>query len=108
VNLETINLVLVGALTISSWVVGLFFLRFFRTSRDRLFVFFALAFLLLGCNWLGLAIVDWSEETRHWIFVLRLLAFVLVLVGAIDKNRRASSRAAGAKAREPRPGAGAA
>ena len=36
-----------GALAMACWVAGLFFLRFWRLSRDRLFVFFVLAFWLL-------------------------------------------------------------
>lgn len=86
----TLNLVLLGALSMAAWVAGLFFLRFWRSSRDRLFLFFSLAFWLLGLNWLARAVVHWEAEAQHEVFVLRLIAFVLIIVGIIDKNRRAA------------------
>ena len=82
------NLVLLGALALAGWVVGLFFLRFWRLSRDRLFIFFCAAFWLLAINWLSLAVIHWVLETRHQAFIVRLLAFVLIIIGVIDKNRR--------------------
>ena len=49
----------------ASGVVALFFLRFWRETRDRLFVIFAAAFALLGITRLAL------------IFVLCLLLIIL-------------------------------
>lgn len=83
-----INQLLWGALAMAGWVAGLFFLRFWRVSRDRLFLFMGIAFWVLALNWLGLALVHWVAETRHYVFVLRLLAFVLIIVGIVAKNRR--------------------
>ncbi len=82
------NQVLWGALAMASWVVGLFFARFWRTSRDRLLLFFALAFWVFSLNWLSLAVANPPVETQHYVYVLRLVAFVLILVGIVDKNRR--------------------
>jgi hypothetical protein len=82
------NQFLWGALAMSGWIAGLFFLKFWRVSGDRLFVFFFLAFSMLALNWLGLALVPSVTETRHQVFILRLLAFVLIIVGVVDKNRR--------------------
>jgi Ca2+/Na+ antiporter len=77
-----------GALAMTSVIASIFFMRYFRLTRDRLFVFFSIAFLVLALNWIGLAIADPGIETRHQVYVLRLLAFVLILIGIIDKNRR--------------------
>lgn len=77
-----------GALAMSAWVAGLFFLRFWRTSRDRLFFFFFLAFWALALNWLALIWVPRASEARHGVYVVRLFAFVLILWGVYDKNRR--------------------
>jgi hypothetical protein len=77
-----------GALAMASVIASIFFLRYFRLTRDRLFVFFSVAFLAMAVNWIGLTIADPSFETRHQMYVLRLLAFVLILIGIIDKNRR--------------------
>jgi Family of unknown function (DUF5985) len=77
-----------GALSMASATVALLFLRSWRTTRDRLFVYFSTAFAVLALNWIGLAIVDPSLETRHILYILRLVAFVLIIIGVIDKNRR--------------------
>jgi hypothetical protein len=77
-----------GALAMGSCIAGIFFLRFWRQSRDRLFVFFTAAFWVFAANWIGLATLHPSEETRHHVYVLRLVAFSLILIGIIDKNGR--------------------
>lgn len=77
-----------GALTALSLVVGLFFLRYWQTSRDRLFVFFAAAFWLMGINWGVVAALAPSSEARPYLYLLRLAAFALIAAAIVDKNRR--------------------
>ena len=76
-----------GLLTLASAAISLFFLKFYRESRDRLFGFFSAAFALLGCDWVAQAFVVPDPASRHYPFLIRLLAFVLIVVGIIDKNR---------------------
>jgi hypothetical protein len=85
---QELNVFLWGALATASTVVTLFFVRFWRVSNDRLFLYFALGFLTLAANWTALALIHPPLESRHYLYVLRLLAFVLIIVGIIDKNRR--------------------
>jgi len=79
-----------GLLTMASVVAALFFLRFWRETRERLFAFFSLAFLGLGATWLGLAIINHpaDEAQQEYAYVVRLVAFVILIIGIIDKNRR--------------------
>jgi hypothetical protein len=77
---------MLGCLVMGSLVAGLFFLRFWRKTRDRLFGIFAIAFWLLGINWLALAFTA-QDEVKTIFFAVRLLAFVLILYAIIDKNR---------------------
>jgi hypothetical protein len=84
----TLNVFLQGACTLACWAIGLFFLRFWRVSRDRLFLFFLAAFWAFGFNWIGLVVIGATDETRHWFYVVRLAAFLLIAIGIIDKNRR--------------------
>lgn len=77
-----------GALAMGSAVIALHFLRYWRDSRDPLFAYFSVAFLALGLNWLGLALVNPESETRHILYLLRLVAFMLIIVGIVSKNRR--------------------
>lgn len=79
---------------LSSWAVGVFFLRFWKLSKDRFFLFLFLAFWVMALNWIGLLATQEPTETRHYVNALRLLAFVLIFVGIIDKNRRGSKRRA--------------
>lgn len=78
---------LLGALTIASWMTALFFLRFWRQSGDRLLLVFATAFFVLGIDSGVRGIWEPSSDVRHYYFLIRLLAFVLLIGGIIDKNR---------------------
>ena len=77
-----------GALTALAFVIGLFFWRYWQTSRDRLFVFFASAFWLMGINWGAVAALQPSTEGRPYLYLLRLCAFALIAIAIVDKNRR--------------------
>jgi hypothetical protein len=76
-----------GLLAMASLVASLFFARYWKVTRERLFAFFAIAFALLAANWLALAIVAPVSEARHFVYLIRLAAFVLLIVGIADKNR---------------------
>jgi hypothetical protein len=80
-----------GALWMACCVAAVFFLRFWRLSRDRFFIFFALAFATFAAHWFGLGVANPGVETRHYFYVFRLVAFLLILVGIIDKNRTSST-----------------
>ena len=72
-------------------VAGLFFLRFWRQSGDRLFAYFAGAFWLLALSWTLLGLVSPTAEARPYIYALRLVAFLLLIAGMIDKNRQSNA-----------------
>jgi len=83
---QTLYIFMLGGLVMGCAVAGTFFLRFWRKTRDRLFAIFAVAFWLLGVNWLALALSD-KDEPKTIYYAIRLLAFVLILIGIFDKNR---------------------
>ena len=85
---DPLVLFLHGAVSMACAVAGLLFLTYWRDSRDRLFVFFAIAFWVLGINWISVAAIAPSAEQRHWFHAIRLVAFACILVGIADKNRR--------------------
>jgi hypothetical protein len=76
-----------GALAATAAVAGLFFLRFWRVTKDRFFVFFAVAFWLLAVNWAALAAISPAQEARHLVFLVRLAAFLVLIFAIYDKNR---------------------
>jgi hypothetical protein len=71
-------------------VAGLLFFRFWRDARDRLFAFFGAAFLLMAMSWALLGLFSPTEETRPYIYAIRLAAFLLIIAAIVDKNRNAS------------------
>lgn len=76
-----------GAVTFGFLIAGVFFLRFWKRTRDPLFLAFALAFWLLGFGQALLALSNIPVEERSWIYLIRLAAFALILVAIIRKNR---------------------
>jgi hypothetical protein len=76
-----------GVNAMAAGVAGLFFVRFWRQTEDPLFARFALAFWLLGLNWVALAATSPEQEFRPLLFVMRLVAFVLIIGAIVDKNR---------------------
>jgi hypothetical protein len=76
-----------GLIVMGFWVAGLFFLRFWRDTHDRLFLSFCLAFWLLGVNRAGLAVSEKLIEPHTWFFLVRLLAYVLIILAILEKNR---------------------
>ncbi|MFO7178438.1 MAG: DUF5985 family protein [Pseudomonadota bacterium] len=80
------NTFLLGATTLACAAVALFFFRYWRRSHDRLFAILAAAFGLLMLERIVLSSVPAQLEGRHWIYLVRLLAFVLIIAGVIDKN----------------------
>lgn len=85
-----------GMLAMACIAIGLLFLRLWRLSGERLLLFFALGFLVFALNWIGLGLAHPTEESRHWFYLVRMLAFALIIVGIVDKNRsrREAARAA--------------
>jgi hypothetical protein len=77
-----------GAITTGFVVAGFFFLRFWKRTRESLFLSFAMAFWLLGLAQALLALSSIPVEERSWLYLLRLAAFSLIIVSIWIKNRR--------------------
>ena len=78
-----------GAMVMAYLIAGLFFLRFWRGTRDRLFAAFGAAFCLLAVQRFALTLMAEPDagEGALWLYGLRLLAYLLILAAIIDKNR---------------------
>lgn len=81
-----------GAITLGFLVAALFFLRFWRKTRDGLFLAFAMSFALLGIGQGVQALANIPQEERSYIYLIRLAAFTIILIAIFRKNR-ASGRA---------------
>ena len=77
-----------GAVTLGFLVAAGFFVRFWRQTADRLFLAFALAFVLFALNQ---ALASWLTvviEPASLIYGLRVLGFFIILGAIVDKNAR--------------------
>lgn len=89
-NLESF---LTGALTFGFVIASLLFLKAWRTTSDSLFAAFGAAFLLLALNQLAGLFGALADEQQAWVFLLRLAAFLLLIVAIVVKNMRAGRAA---------------
>lgn len=80
---------LLGMIFAASLVAGAFFFKFWRQTRDLLFLAFALAFFIEGVNRLRFLTLESPSEGDPNIYLVRLLAFLLIVAAIIWKNRRA-------------------
>jgi hypothetical protein len=77
---------LAGAVAIGYTAAAVFFLRFWRTTRDRLFLAFCAAFMLLALNQVLAAVLEYGDERTPFVYSLRVLGFLLILWAIVDKN----------------------
>ena len=78
-----------GAMSMAYLVTALFFVRLWRDTRDRLFLFFSTAFGLLAAQRTTLSLlVGANAALEVSSYGLRLLAFLLILAAIVDKNLR--------------------
>ncbi len=78
-----------GAIALGFLVSGLFFFRFWSRTKDRLFVIFGLAFWVMTFERVLLLVVSPANEFRPYVYLVRLFAFLLIIIAIIDKNRGA-------------------
>jgi hypothetical protein len=75
-----------GAVTTCYFMAALFFLRFWKRTKDRLFLAFATAFILFGLNQNLAFLLDVTVEPYSLVYALRVLGFLTILIAIIDKN----------------------
>lgn len=81
------NQFLLGAIAVACFAVGLFFLRYWLSSRDRFFLFLMVSFWMEAGNRIDMAMTrSWNEDAPlHYL--VRLLSYALILIAIWDKNR---------------------
>jgi hypothetical protein len=78
---------LAGGVALGFIVCGVFFLRFWKSTRDELFLAFALAFALLGIGQTAVALSRIPAEDKGALYLIRLAAFLVILFAIYRKNR---------------------
>ncbi|UUZ54457.1 DUF5985 family protein [Massilia sp. H-1] len=73
-------------ISLGSLLIALFFLRFWRDTGDRFFLLFALSFAIEGVHRAVASFDLASSEDSPFHYLLRLLAYLLILGAIADKN----------------------
>jgi hypothetical protein len=88
-----------GMTTMGYLIAGLFFFRFWWRTSDRLFGYFGVSFFILAVSQAASALAAIPSEDQTWIYLLRLVAFTLLIIGIIQKNLGEANRNSGARSR---------
>jgi hypothetical protein len=78
--------VFAGAIIMGNVIAFVFFWRFWHRTRDKLFLMFGAAFLLLAVHRGLLEAMDVAREEQSWHYLIRLVAFLLIIVAILLKN----------------------
>jgi NAD/NADP transhydrogenase beta subunit len=75
-----------GLIAMGHLVAAAFFLRFWRRTRDGLFLAFSAAFALMSLNQALVILLQVPREDQSLFFLLRLAAFSLIIGAILVKN----------------------
>ena len=81
------NALLSGGIATASIIASVFFLRFWRSTRDRFFLYFAASFLIEGVNRFVLYLTVGLQEDAPAYYIVRLIAYGLIVFAIVAKNR---------------------
>lgn len=79
---------LLGIIVACTLAAGTFFLKFWRKTRDPLFLAFGIAFLMEAVNRCFILFTDRPNEGSPWIYAIRLASYLVILIAIIHKNRK--------------------
>jgi hypothetical protein len=79
---------LLGAIAAGSLVAALFFLRFWRQTRDTFFLWFAISFAMEGLGRAALSAFPELSEDNPGFYAMRVVAYGLILFAIWRKNRK--------------------
>jgi len=76
-----------GAIVMGFTIAALFFLKFWKRTREGLFLAFSGSFLLLALTQAQLTLSRIFIEERSWLYLMRLAAFLLIIGAFWWQNR---------------------
>jgi hypothetical protein len=90
--MSALSSMLAGAASMLSLVAALFFLRFWRRTRDSFFLLFSIAFAIDALTRFVLGWANVPDESQSYYYLPRLVMFGLIIVAVIQKNRPRAGR----------------
>ena len=85
--MQSVEMFLAGAVAMASATASLLFMRFWLRTRDSFFVWFSIAFAVETVNRCALTFQVSPNEDEPLFYLPRLLAFSLIALAVILKNR---------------------
>jgi uncharacterized membrane protein HdeD (DUF308 family) len=82
----TVTDLVTGMIAMASLIIGLYFLRFWRNTKDRFFLYFALSFGIEGVHRIVTTLTFDEHEDSPLHYLVRLLAYGLILWAILEKN----------------------
>jgi hypothetical protein len=83
----SVDAVLIGGIGAAYLVAALVFLRFWRSSHDRFFIFFFWSFLIEGVNRVLFFVAVGLDEYEPVYYLVRVVSYGLIIIAVVDKNR---------------------
>jgi len=83
---------LLGIIVACTFVSAAFFFKFWRQTRDPLFMGFSVAFFIEACNRTGFLFVDSPADGNAFIYTIRLISYLVILFAIANKNRRSRQK----------------
>jgi hypothetical protein len=80
---------MLGFVATTSLVAAMFFLRFWKRTRDFLFFAFACAFFFQAVGSTLNVLLGEPNVVRSWFYIVQLCTYLLILGAILRKNRRA-------------------
>jgi hypothetical protein len=78
---------LLGLIVTTTLLAAAFFLKFWRQTRDPLFLAFAASFAIEGVNRMAFMFIDRPQDDAPIIYAVRLTSYLLILGAIAYKNR---------------------
>jgi hypothetical protein len=76
-----------GAIVMACALIGLVFLRYWKSGRDPFFIYLAASFWIQGAQWLHSGIArDGALEYSPYFYLPRLFAYGLIAFAILRKN----------------------
>lgn len=77
---------LTGAIVLAAALVALHFLRFWKSTRDGFFLYFALSFAIQAGQWLHSGVYTGTSDYSPVYYLARLLAYGLIAYAILRRN----------------------
>lgn len=84
--MDSLNFILLGAIAMATVTTGMFFLRFWKMTKDRFFLFLAISFLVEGINRFFLGLLNDPRDNSTIHYAIRILSYGLIIIAIVDKN----------------------